>query len=701
MKKFIVLFAILINFINSANAQWEKTNGPYVALGIRCIALSGSNIFAGTESGVYLSTDNGSSWIAANMGIKTSIISLAVSGNNIFAGTLYLGIYLSKDNGNSWMPVNNGLPHPVKDPAIKNINSIVVKGTILFAGTTDAGVFISTNNGSTWSESGMQTSSINSLAVSGNNIYAATSFGVYLSSDDGLTWTARNNGLIGKYVNSFAVNETTVYAATNYGLFKSTDNALNWTSESGKLSGYNITSVAFSDTNIFVATSNGGTFLSANNGGSWVTINNGLNGLNINTLAINGNIVLAGTKGGMYQTSNKWSNWTEINKGMVKNISVGALALEGKNILAGTGNFYYQGSVYLSFNNGTNWINLNIGLFSSSVNALVVSGDSVFAGTSYGLFLSTNNGSSWNPVNLSMINASIYTMVKSGTKFFIGTDGGVFFSSDNGKTWVLANNGLTDFTNYPNVSDLLISGTNIFAAVNSGGNELGVFRSSDNGSHWIEVNNGLPLTVSALAKSGDKIFAGTSEGMYMSSNNGVSWVEANNGLPDLLGEVISSIVVTDGPIFITYQAQYLGGPSFGVYVSKDNGTNWSAVNNGLSSLDIGSLIVSDNYIYAGTGDAGVWKLPIASVGIQETKYSKVNTSIYPNPANDNITVEFMEAQSIQNNIISISNLQGQLVYQQQVQAKRIVIDITGFARGVYTLRVNNDGKAEVTRIVKM
>jgi len=54
-----------------------------------CFAVSGNNIFAGTYGGrVFLSTNNGANWIAANSRLtNTGVNCLAVSGGSIFAGS--------------------------------------------------------------------------------------------------------------------------------------------------------------------------------------------------------------------------------------------------------------------------------------------------------------------------------------------------------------------------------------------------------------------------------------------------------------------------------------------------------------------------------------------------------------------------------------------------------------------------------------
>jgi hypothetical protein len=55
---------------------------------VRALAVSGTNLFAGTFGGVFLSTNNGTSWTAASTGLTNTYVSaLAVSGTNLFAGT--------------------------------------------------------------------------------------------------------------------------------------------------------------------------------------------------------------------------------------------------------------------------------------------------------------------------------------------------------------------------------------------------------------------------------------------------------------------------------------------------------------------------------------------------------------------------------------------------------------------------------------
>ena len=104
-----ILVALLFTFSNPIFAQWEQTNDLDGVL-VYSLAVSGTNLFAGTYGGVFLSTNNGTSWTQVNTGLtNTNVRSLAVSGTNLFAGTEGGGVFLSTNNGTSWTQVNTGL----------------------------------------------------------------------------------------------------------------------------------------------------------------------------------------------------------------------------------------------------------------------------------------------------------------------------------------------------------------------------------------------------------------------------------------------------------------------------------------------------------------------------------------------------------------------------------------------------------------
>lgn len=271
------------------HAQWVQTNCPNFV--ITSLAVSDTNLFAATDHGVYLSTNNGASWGAANSGLATNEVNcFAIMGTNLFAGT-YNGIYLSTNNGTSWTAIDSGLTNT-------GVTAFAVCGSNIFAGTT-GGVFLSTNNGTNWTEvsSGLPDTAnvpdVSALAVSpngvsGTNLFAGLSggfySGVYLSTNNGASWTAVNSGLTNTYVAALAICGNNIFTGTRSGVFHSTNNGTSWSAVDSGLTNNGPIPTVYSlaifangagDTNLFAGTWNG-VFQSTNNGTSWNAINSGL-----------------------------------------------------------------------------------------------------------------------------------------------------------------------------------------------------------------------------------------------------------------------------------------------------------------------------------------------------------------------------------------------------------------------------------------
>ena len=258
-----------------------------------CFAYNGTNIFAGTRKGVFLSTDNGTNWTGISSGLPTlEVGSLAVLGTRLFVGTED-GVFLSTNNGTNWTGVNSGL---VKPPEGTDVFALAILDTELFAATGQ--VFRSTNYGTTWTEtdSGISTyDGVYSLAISGMNLFAGaypgtaeSRGGVYRSTNNGTSWTAVDSGWlffdVGVY--TFAVSDTNLFAGTNLGVFLSTNNGTSWTQANKGLT-TNVYSLTLFGNNIF-AGSDSGVYVSTNNGTSWTAVNIGLTNTSVYALQVCG-----------------------------------------------------------------------------------------------------------------------------------------------------------------------------------------------------------------------------------------------------------------------------------------------------------------------------------------------------------------------------------------------------------------------------
>ena len=121
-------------FLSIDNGKtWNPVNsGLPTHTTVEAFAICNTNLFAGTYggSGVFRSTNNGTNWSPVNSGLpNASVTALAVSDTNLFAGT-DSGVFLSTNNGTGWRAVNSGLTIPY-------VNALTVYGSNLFAGTGD------------------------------------------------------------------------------------------------------------------------------------------------------------------------------------------------------------------------------------------------------------------------------------------------------------------------------------------------------------------------------------------------------------------------------------------------------------------------------------------------------------------------------------------------------------------------------------
>ena len=290
MKKQIVILVMLITV--SVNAQWvQMSNGMGNYKDVYSFPVNGSNIYAGTDSILYVSTNNGMDWNETSLNNRL-VYTLAFSGNNIFAGTRYYGIYQSTNNGINWSQIYlNGI----------TVTDIKIIGNNIFAATFGMGdgLYVSSNNGLNWSKTSLDSISLYSLVSYGNNIFAGTQNGVYVSSNNGTSWTQTT--LNNQSVSRFGIIGSNIFAGSYNGVYMSTNNGITWpqTAMTNKV----VLSLATFGNNVFVGTlkynqDSGGFYISSNNGASWNENHQGFNvAPSVRAIVISNNYVLIGTEG--------------------------------------------------------------------------------------------------------------------------------------------------------------------------------------------------------------------------------------------------------------------------------------------------------------------------------------------------------------------------------------------------------------------
>ncbi len=90
----LIIVLVLASTASKSLAQWVQTN---ISSGevANCLAANSSQVFVGTEEGVFRSIDGGLTWSQTSGGLPdTTVYAIAINGSYVLAGT-GSGVFLS------------------------------------------------------------------------------------------------------------------------------------------------------------------------------------------------------------------------------------------------------------------------------------------------------------------------------------------------------------------------------------------------------------------------------------------------------------------------------------------------------------------------------------------------------------------------------------------------------------------------------
>ncbi|MDP4235836.1 MAG: T9SS type A sorting domain-containing protein [Bacteroidota bacterium] len=479
-------------------------------------------------------------WVKTNGPFGANVWCFAKSGANLFAGTYGAGAFLTTNEGVSWEPVGDGLPG-------NTINTLTINGSTLYAATS-GGLGISTDNGASWKIT-LRPRNVQTFLIDGNNMFAGTSSGLFVSTD-AVNWEniGTDNGLFDTNCVALAVIGTTLFAGAKDDIYRSDDSGTHWQTTGSPYA---------------------------------------------NKLIASGTTLYAATGGGVYISNDNAATWTSINSGAMNNATVWDIAISGKNLFAATD----ANGVQMSSDNGKSWVSVNDGLPTLAISAVNVDGTTLIAGTIRGVSISKNSGSLWADFNTGLTGIPGHAFAVKGSNLYAASIDKLYKSSDNGRNWISLTDdgGLNSFNNA-----LLVHNSDLFLA--DAGN--GIYRSSDDGMNWESVNQGEPSpNVWGLGELGNVLFVGTwthywqneQRCVYRSLDNGETWQPASSGIE---GNGVSYFAKIGGILFSQTERGGSAGDG-GVFISADTGTTWMRANFGSFEVhDVISIVTIGTKLYA-------------------------------------------------------------------------------------------------------
>ncbi len=311
-------------------------------------------------------------------------------------------------------------------------------------------------------------------------------------------------------------------------------------------------------------------------------------------------VYLGAVNGGVYRSSNsQLLAWTPMPVGL-KSGKITAIAHSGKYLFAGTldsGLYIFNGFI------GTDqyWVKINNGISNLKIKSLVaLDSITLLAGTDGGgLFKTTDKGANWMAVsNAAFTNGSVTSLLKINNRVFASTlAGGVFLSTDNGSTWASFNDANT--LNIDSTTSLTYnSTTDELAVINKNGVFIATKASTTTVASYALAQLGIPTgtILRAISNNGTNWFLATDKGLYSSVAGTIQWSAVNAGL-----------TTTDVTTVISFRTNLIVGTNKqGIFKSAASTISWAATNTGFNNLVTYSIETSGNQVVVAATERGVF-----------------------------------------------------------------------------------------------
>lgn len=583
----------------AADEGWQFLNGPQGA-SVRELARAPSDpdvLYAATSGDLYKSIDDGATWQA--LGLATPIVSVAVHPQNssiVLAGTDFGELAKTVDGGATWV-----VQQP---PFILALDPVL---EIAFNPSSPATAYALVRLGG----------------------FSRSNPPVVKTVDTGATWIPASDGLlinedppiygVGTALTLDPQNPSTLYTLDEFGnLSKSVDQAVTWTPVPN--TGLNTARASFlavdpADSSfLFTGLFFGGFYRSDDGGLKWLSRNAGLSPVTRGLAFGPGDppVLFGATIHGMFRSDDRAESWFSINSGIEeRGLRTVLVDPSDSQHLHAAG----EVGVFETTDGGTTWAMRNQGIFHRTVHILLTdrsSPSTVLAATrTDALHRSTDQGQSWPLVRIEGLIEPITSLAAAPSdpsRVYLGSFAGkVYRSSDHGQTWTLmtpaggSNQIVTALAVHPTNPQIVYAGVTHIQGWGL------VMRSTDGGQSWTAADVGLLGEVVNLAidpQNPSILYAGEKLDVAKSTDGGVTWAA-------LLG--LGQNFTARYQVFLDPRQPstvYAVIERHGIFRSMDGGVSWGAIQEGLPSLEINTLLVDPDepsILYAAPKDAGVYR----------------------------------------------------------------------------------------------
>ena len=208
-------------FVSTDNGNsWSWDTAGLNGSRVWAVASDGATTYLGSDGGLYQWSDKNKQWMVAVGDFPNGyeVANILVHDSDVIAQILaspHANLFHSTDHGSSW----NLLPGQPFGGTEALTSILLLNSTIL--ATDVSSLAVSSDYGSHWNEqrvSGLYTTWLLSLTTDGHNLFLGTrDSGVYISSDNGGSFSPMHNGLYHADVATLTVLGGFIFAGTSQG----------------------------------------------------------------------------------------------------------------------------------------------------------------------------------------------------------------------------------------------------------------------------------------------------------------------------------------------------------------------------------------------------------------------------------------------------------------------------------------------------
>jgi len=633
-----------------------------------------------------LSTQSRADWISAGpyFGYVQDLSICTTNPDIVYAGTDN-GVFKSSDGGATWSSF--GLSGKI----VRVIRAAPANALYVYAGT-DQGLYRSSDGGTTWTYCGFADAIINALAVHPTNpliAYAGMGDyildnpgGIYKTVDGGVTWLSKyapENLDEVKALLIDANDANLIYAGIRnsyncYNFCRSTDAGENWVEVKFGLStpggvSLAMTPAGFAPAALYVVVDGDDVYKSSDQGKTWVGIAKSKiqvgswspKRISVDPNAPNtiymGNGWTNVEKENFFKSMDGGETWAPAYASLPEGpISVVAVQPSDSSVWVG----FPEAGLSRSTDGAQTWSSMAIP--QASVMDLVA--HPTDTGTVYAvidgwgrpsLAKTSDGGETWGYLDAAPFGLQAVEMnPENPSILYAGSRYGYFYRSTNGgSSWdytsYLYNRPINDIWVHPTNPNVILLAAEQYISYSYPMNTIyygGVFRNTDGGTSdsWsFRFNWWKPTCLASDPANHNIIYLGVEQNGYVSRSNdgGLSW-ETISPSSDWVSAVYDLVVGFDSSVYAatsdglwcretavwskiatlpseiralamdrstTPDTLYAGTKQNGVYVSIDKGRSWIPLNKGMEDLWVTNLFISSSQpktVYAGTMYSGVW-----------------------------------------------------------------------------------------------